>query len=422
MKKIFYILFLLVMIIPTLAGQPKGYNITFVLEDQQEKMLFIVGNYGYQYYIVDSALIRKNHTARFQSKDKIIYDGIYQLTDRDGRSYFEFIIDHNRNFTISTRSDYPFRNPKIENSDENKAFFEYQKLKEGVPELSPEYLAGFTETAPSSLLSLYIKTEQSANEAPVADVSNKSDLFFDHIDFSNPSILRMPVNYGVELFFTRLTGPHPDTIIRQIDRFITETVSHTEVRHYFLDYLMRLFDHGDPRYDAVLVHLFDRYCPEQKCEWLDEYSSRRFSRETARKRKLLPGQQVPPLRAFDRDSHPTGTADLGHRYIILWFWDPDCEDCLEQTPILYEFYQANKEVYDIEVYAVSVTEDLERWERFIDENDLQWINVSFANGEPNYDFVDYFDLITTPGIYVIDDRHTIIDRQFPLEKLPFIFD
>ena len=136
-----------------------------------------------------------------------------------------------------------------------------------------------------------------------------------------------------------------------------------------------------------------------------------------RKRRLLPGAVVPPLEAYDSDGNILKTKDISSDYIVLWLWDPDCDDCVEQTPKLYDFYKKNRDLYNFEVYAISITEDVDRWRAFIESNHLDWQNVSFGKGEPNYNFADYFDVLTTPGIFLIRKDHTIVASQFPLEEL-----
>ena len=405
----------------------KGYNIRIELTDREDETLFITGNYGYDFFIFDSAQMGKG-IALFKHKDKIIPDGIYQLTNRRGDSYFEFIVDKDRNFQISTSAKNPYLKSTISNSEENVVFFEYQKMKMFNEELPQNYIDNFTETSPNSLISIYIKANEFRPNIP--DFYQKDGItpdtfagylylkkhFFDNITFSDSRILHVPVNYGIDLFFGRIISQKADSINREIDQFMAN-ISDEEIRNYFLRHLLHLFDNDNPAYDAVLVHLFDTFCPNGQCEWLDENSFRRFSRNIKRKRITLPGEKIPELAAYDRNEQIINTKDIDNSIIILWFWDPDCDDCLEQTPKLFQFYKTYKNVYDIEVYAVSVTEDLDRWEHFIDENRLDWVNVSYAKGEPNYEFIDYFDLITTPGIFLIDKNHIIIDRQFPLDDL-----
>ena len=41
--------------------------------------------------------------------------------------------------------------------------------------------------------------------------------------------------------------------------------------------------------------------------------------------------------------------------------------------------------------------------------------------EPNYDFINYFNILTTPGSFLIDKDHKIIMRSFSLDELQDFF-
>jgi thiol-disulfide isomerase/thioredoxin len=110
------------------------------------------------------------------------------------------------------------------------------------------------------------------------------------------------------------------------------------------------------------------------------------------------------------------------KYTVLWFWDPDCEHCVEYTPKLCEFYTKYNELYDFEVIAYSVTEDYDRWKKLIAEYQLYWYNTSYVIQEPNYDVVEYFNFNDTPAIFIIDKQHKIVARQFPVDELFEVFE
>jgi hypothetical protein len=74
------------------------------------------------------------------------------------------------------------------------------------------------------------------------------------------------------------------------------------------------------------------------------------------------------------------------------------------------------------VYAVALTEDEEAWLDFIKENNLDWINVSCVHGMLDYDFIDFFDIITTPSILLMDKNHKIISRELSFSKLKKIME
>ncbi|MCQ2285088.1 MAG: thioredoxin family protein, partial [Bacteroidales bacterium] len=111
-------------------------------------------------------------------------------------------------------------------------------------------------------------------------------------------------------------------------------------------------------------------------------------------------------------------------YTVLWFWDPDCDHCQEMTPILHQMYQEHSEEWDFEVFAVEVNNDHDRWVAFSDKNELwDWTNLSTSMGDANLDFIEYFDIMTTPVVILVNnnDHHTIIARQIPLNELSDFF-
>ena len=141
-------------------------------------------------------------------------------------------------------------------------------------------------------------------------------------------------------------------------------------------------------------------------------------------RKVIPGAQIPELISHDIDGKAHSTLDIKAHYTVLWFWDPDCDHCQEMTPPLHQLYQEYGKDYDFEVFAVEVNDDYERWKAFSDKHQLwDWTNLSTSRGEANLDFIEYFDIMTTPVMFLIDNtqNHTIIARQITLDELRSFF-
>ncbi|MBR6903347.1 MAG: thioredoxin family protein, partial [Bacteroidales bacterium] len=112
-------------------------------------------------------------------------------------------------------------------------------------------------------------------------------------------------------------------------------------------------------------------------------------------RKIAPGAQIPELTAYDIDGKQHSTNEIQTKYTILWFWDPDCDHCQEQTPILHDLYQQRADELNFEVFAVEVNDDYPRWKAFSEMNDLgDWINLSTSMGETSVDYIEYFDIVT----------------------------
>ncbi|MBO4482052.1 MAG: redoxin domain-containing protein [Bacteroidales bacterium] len=407
----------------------EGYDITISIENVPDKMLYLAGFYGEDAVMFDSAKVKHKRDFYFKNNKREMPSGIYWLLNNERKVYMELLVDKSRHFAIKTTMDQLWSWREMTNTEENKVFFGYQ-LRAAYTDDVHALVQEFIDRSPESLLAKYLKAKymatdiqeklalaQGESEEPEQQYAWLVEHYFDHIDFSDARLLRTPLRIDLSEYFRHIVIPHPDTLKMRIDRFLARTSTCVETKNYFLHQLYHLFNDDTPEGNAVLVHLYDTYCPGGVCSWLEPAQARVFKRMVDRKRRLLPGAAVPPLEAYDLDGKVLKTKDIAADYIVLWLWDPDCDDCVEQTPKLYEFYQKNRELYNFEVYAISITEDVDRWRAFIEAHHLDWLNVSYGKGEPNYDFADYFDVLTTPGIFLMRKNHTIVASQFPLEDL-----
>jgi peroxiredoxin len=201
-------------------------------------------------------------------------------------------------------------------------------------------------------------------------------------------------------------------------------IENAEIFCYYLKKLFAFFLYHDPAFDTIPIWLYDNYYTKIDSEnsIFSESENRIIKKVVERKRRLMPGHSIPPLSAYNIDNHLISTDKIDKKYIIIWLWDHDCDLCIEETPKLNQFYKSFHDLFQFEIFAVSVTDDSDRWRDFSEKHDLQWINLSYAMGESNYEFVDYFDILTTPAIYLINKSHIIIERQFSLDDLYSIFE
>jgi thiol-disulfide isomerase/thioredoxin len=155
--------------------------------------------------------------------------------------------------------------------------------------------------------------------------------------------------------------------------------------------------------------------------WLSENMMRVYTKRAAQLKSLLIGAKIPELVMADTsDLNYLSSYETGAKYTILWFWDPDCAHCVVETPKLVDFYHQYKDSIGVEVFAVSLDRDLERWKKYIREHHLDWINV--GGEKANIDYTMVFDIVATPLIYVFDNQKRIIAKNIPVEKLKELFE
>ncbi len=418
-------------------AENQGYEIRILTSGVDNNYMYLQGYYGQDAFIFDSAKVNGHKSIVFKNKKKVMPSGVYTLTDRFGNEYLDLIIDKNRHFTITGNSlDQLSATAVVDGSEENAQFVEFQKqmssidpLQEMATQAMNNIPTLFYESMPESFLGHFIKAKYFINPMlPQFDESDTSDAslqyqllidhYFDSYTFEDHRLLRCPVYLDLHNYFLDILPADAQLVTNKAIEFIGKFKS-PDAQSYYLPLLFNLFDHTvySMVYDQAFVALFDQFCKGPNKVNISEDLARYFQRSAERKRKILPGETVPALVSYDINNGKHASSDIDKDYIIIWFWDADCDECMVETPKLHEFYKDFANYYNLDVYAVAITDDLEKWDKFCKDNELSWINVNYYMNDPNYDFIEYFDLITTPVIYLLDKKHTIIARNFPLEEI-----
>lgn len=376
----------------TCFAQKKGYDIRVLIPEKEGKMFYLQGFYGDESSYIDSCRVKKG-IARFKS-GALLPDGYYQIRQGTGSADFAIVVEQSRNFTISSET--------VSNSIENQTYQNFSKHLAGSTWEDHVLTEALCSTSPNSLVSQYMKLEKYG---------------LDSCDQMENRLLRHPeFNY---LISKQLMSAD----ITVIDQTIEKFGATSEIGKYYLAKMLKHYnmDNNAP-YDDILVHLYDKYYLPNKLQLYSDTYERTLKRAIIRKRHTLVGAKIPYLEAVNADGKRESTQNPQRAYTVIWFWDPDCEDCQEETPILHQMYVEHGEEYDFEVFAHSLTADTDRWKRISKEWGLTWPNTCSEMGESNYDFIDYFNIVTTPCCLLIDQNHKIIMRQFTLEQLENFFE
>ena len=410
----------------------QGYEIKITGSKISENTLYLQGYYGQDAFIFDSAKVKGHKSILFKNKKKEMPAGIYTLTDRFGNEYLDLMIDKNRHFTVNGGEWGPafVATVTVNGSDENTQFVEFQKQMQSANQDFSKTPQVFYESMPESFLGHYLKARYNINPLlPQLDINDTTDAtleyqqlidhYFESYTFDDARLLRCPIYLDLHNYFLE-TLPTDAKLVTQKSIDFIRSFKDPNAQAYYLPLLFNLYDHtvNSMVYDQAFVALFDQFCKGPNSVNISEDLARYFQRSAERKRKLLLGETVPALVSYDINNGKHSSSDIDKDYIIIWFWDADCDECKVETPKLRDFYKDFANYYNLDVYAVAITDDLEKWDKFCKDNDLSsWVNVNYYMNDPNYDFIEYFDLITTPVIYLLDKNHTIIARNFPLEEI-----
>lgn len=169
--------------------------------------------------------------------------------------------------------------------------------------------------------------------------------------------------------------------------------------------------------DGVFVNLNDKYFATGEMDyWANEKMRKNIKEQADRLRNSLVGKKGANLIMMDENMKPRSMYDIKKKYTLLYIFDPDCGHCKTETPKLVKFYNENKTKFDLEVYAVSSDTSMAKMKDFIKTMKTPWITV---NGPRTYvgPYSDHYDAITTPTLYILDEKKIIIAKKPPIEKL-----
>jgi thiol-disulfide isomerase/thioredoxin len=299
MKKL--ILLFSALVIFSSATRAQGYDIKINMKGCKDTLVYLVKYTWESQYIADTAKNVKNGQIRFKGK-KDLDKGVYVLVSQATSIYFDFFINENQNFTITTDMADMVNNLKSIGNKENELFFSYIKyitnknqdfgklrdqtkgkskedstkfMNEKIKQLNDEvkkFDTEFMNKVKGSYLYdvLNLKTEKEPTDIPKASNGRPDSVyqyyyykshFFDGINFKDERIIRTPFfDDRVKKYFDQVILNHPDTVIKEIDKVLAKCEQDNLVYNLLLGYFTYKYEQSKIMgFDKVFVHIADNY-------------------------------------------------------------------------------------------------------------------------------------------------------------------
>ncbi len=438
-----------------------GYNIGITVPDIQDSSIYLAYHFGNKQYIKDTITLDARGHGAFTGKEALP-QGIY-LVVLPGKKYFEILLSADQKFSASCRySDY-YNSLNFSDSPENTRFLDYQKnwsvmqtkatginkrvqsnrgnsdslriLKEEQKTQEQEmkfYLKSVIAQNDNNLLSVLVKSmipidvpeftvpAGSHNGDSVRWVMNynyNKDHFFDNIDFNDERLLRTPILQArLDAFFTDVVIQSADSINRQIDKLLLKCQGNHKMYQFISVYLFNHFRESEIMgHDAVLVKIADEIYLSGKADWVSKQFIDDLRKQIELLRHNLIGMKAENLVMDSYKGTYVAIYDIEKEFTILYFWEPNCGHCQEATPKLKNYYDKAKNE-GVEVFAVCTTADKAAWSKYIQEHDLNWINGWDPERLSHFDY--FYDVQSTPTIYILDKNKKIIAKRLSVDDIP----
>ena len=454
--------FILIMLSATALCQVKNnYELSVSISGLRDSTIYLAYHFGDKQYVMDTVRLDSRGNGIFTGRE-ILPQGIYMIV-LPGRKYFEILMTENQNFSISCSYNDYFNTLRFTGSEINTAFNDYQKKwvslqqKAGAvakriqnnkgnsdslkvlaakqkehESIMKSYLRSVIERNGTNLLSVLVKSMLPL-EVPEFNVpagthnpdsvkwllkyNYNKDHFFDNIDLTDERLLRTPILQArLDAFFRNVVIQAPDSINREIDKLIRKCQGNPRIFQVVSIYLFNHFRESEIMgHDAVMLKIADDIYLSGKADWVTKEFRDDLRKQVELLRHNLIGMKAENLIMDSYKGIFVALHDIEKEFIILYFWEPDCGHCKEATPKLKAYYDKAKNE-GIEVFAVCTTKDKPAWTKYIEENGLTWINGWDPERTSHFDF--YYNVQSTPMIYILDRNKKIIAKKLSIEDVP----
>lgn len=461
------------------AAQKTGHNIVFNIPKAQDSIVYLAVYYRDKLILKDSArVIKTKNGPQFIFKgDNEYQGGLYKLVSQTHYPYMDFIMDGPQFFSFTCGTTGTVDSVSVTNSPHNeelmafqrkttsagkqmsewrKAFDEakkadnqkvadeYQEKMKSLNEEMETFIKDIIDRHPDYLFSKIQNAYQQIDipDAPVnADGSIDSTFqlryflthYWDKTDLGDSRLIFTPVlEPKLKEYFTKyMQYQEPDTICKYVDMVLEKSASDTLMYHFLIDWLSYQYETSKMLgHDGVFVHIVKNNHMKGKCTWMEEDLLRKYEKRVKHLEPILIGKIAPELMIPDTtltddysrwhsSYHPKGAASK--KYTILWFYDPDCPTCKKESQKLRAVYDSleNLGQRNFDVYAVANDADIDRWKKYVKENNYPWINVGGNKG--NVDYLELFNIYETgnPAMFIINEKHEIIlNRRIEMNTIP----
>ena len=168
--------------------------------------------------------------------------------------------------------------------------------------------------------------------------------------------------------------------------------------------------------EAVALHIGEKYVLTGKAEWLDNTALAKVKDFVEHNRYSLIGMKAKELNLQSINGPFESLYAINSPYLVLVFYDTSCGHCKEELPKLYAIFQKYRNK-GVQVMAVCTIYKYNEWVKFVTENNYtEWINVwDGFNKEDDVsigsNFREYYNVYTTPQVYLLDKDKMIIGRR-----------
>lgn len=438
----------------------QGYDIKVHIDGLADSTVYLGYYFGDKQYVKDTLVLDHKAKGAFKS-DKPLEGGIYFVLV-PGNTIFEVMIDKEQSFSLSTKytgnSTDLTKYLKTEGSADVKMYVDYQQfmmsqndkaisLRKRAPQATGDARKAITDSLDllytevkarwddiennhhNSLLAsvLRINKDIDVPDFPRDSAGNVLDSafqykyykkhYFDYVDFDDSRLLRTEFfQKKLDRYMEKMILQAPDTIIKESKMLIDKSEGNNEMFRFVVQTIFNKYNNSDIMgMDKVLVFFGDNYYLNGRATWADTAWLAKLEERVEELRYNQVGNQAVELKLYSYDDNPVTISGINAEYTVLFFFEPSCGHCKKATPKMKALADKYWEK-GVEVLGVYTQTDKKEWGDFIESQGLEnWINAWDPYNQSGFRL--FYDIRSTPSIYLLDRGKKIIAKRIDVETL-----
>lgn len=256
------------------------------------------------------------------------------------------------------------------------------------------------------------------------DVKKQTEVFrthfWDDFDFNEPGLINTPAFFNkMTRYITELVPQNQDSIIKYTDILMRLAGGNDEYYKVITNWVALKYEPGKTKLmdgEAVYSHIILKYFVPERATWMDEVTIETLRKRAGEMTQSLLNKKVGNVIAKGLDGKTYKLSDITAPVVIVFIYNPDCEHCEKETPLLIDWYNKNKS-RGVEVFSIAANTTAEEWKGFRQRFKLPWIDIF---DETNASWYPKFFVDVTPELYVLDKNRKFFAKNLQVAQLETI--
>ncbi len=236
--------------------------------------------------------------------------------------------------------------------------------------------------------------------------------FFDKKAILDSKYLHSPLMFNkINMYLNYYSGENGVDMHIAIDDILMATYDNYDVYGYSITQILSFLNREGK--EELIEYVISEYIGDE----FDMITNRTLRKQIEGRQKLKVGTIAPDLQIPDVNGDKVGLHDVykNNKLNLLFFWSSQCPHCMETIPKIKTIYKSYRSA-GLEVIAVSIDKKKEEWQQAINQENLEWINISNLNGWGS-ESTDVYYVTSTPTFYLVDNEAMIVGRPDGKEEV-----